>query len=891
MESPNLLAALAHAAAGRPVFPCRPDNKRPACMRGFHAAVTTERQVRAWWRPGGRTWAGRDDERAEFKNETLIIGMPTGRAVWGGCWVLDVDVHDGATGPATLALLEQTFGPLPPTVEARTATGGRHLYFRHPGAPLAVPNKSCQLGTGRETWGSEGYPEVPFALSKGGRLVVPGLDIRGDGGYVIVPGSEMLSSARYTWAPGCSPDEGMVIADAPDWLLALVSVDPEADAAPLAPPASAPPAPPPPSGARSPGGKSDFFRRVNAAALANFAAWVPILLPKATPYHGDGWRITSKALGRPFQEDLTFCRGAHGPGIRDFGPSPDQAGIGLTPIDVVLQYGSCAKPVDAAHWLCAQLGVAPEALGWTAPRARSAPPPPEAPPPAIDQPLDGWATCLDEYGQLMPDDEPPPQAPPPASDEPAPTRTRKQKRAPEAGGGATEPPGGAGGPVGGDGSGRPAWADALMYSDKGAIQAKAYNVRLILEHVAEWSGVLAWCDFSQRIICRAPPPFAGAPRGEWTDAHDTELRHWLAGRFRFEAKKTDIADAVLGVALAHRYHPVLDYLDTLVWDGRSRLHSWLQTYLGAADNANDPGLDDRMRADRDKYFAWVGPWWLIQSIARVRRPGCKADNVLILEGEQGVMKSTALKVLYSPDWFSDTRIDIGSKDAMLAMQGTWCVELAELDAMNKADMRTAKAYFSSAEDRFRLPYGHRLGRFPRQSVMAGTTNQREYLQDLTGNRRYWPIACGRIDIEGLAADRDQLWAEAQMRYGRQARWWAETPEEKSIIAEQQGERVAGDVWEARIQLYLTARLRACTPAQRVSLFVPMDAIMESALGMLAKDMRRPEQTRCGAIVQALGWHNTRPTLDGERVRGYRPGPRVLDGTAGHPGPQESDDDF
>ena len=216
----------------------------------------------------------------------------------------------------------------------------------------------------------------------------------------------------------------------------------------------------------------------------------------------------------------------------------------------------------------------------------------------------------------------------------------------------------------------------------------------------------------------------------------------------------------------------------------------------------------------------------------------------------------------------------------MAMQGVWCVELAELDAMNKADMRTAKAYFSSAEDRFRLPYGHRLGRFPRQSVMAGTTNQREYLQDLTGNRRYWPVTCGHIDLQGLAEDRDQLWAEAQMRFGRGERWWAETDAEKAIVSEQQGDRVAGDVWEHRVQDFLARRLAACPPEKRITLFVTMDDIMEHALGLAVKDMKRPEQTRVGVIVQALGWVGTRPTIEGERVRGYRPGPRILARAAG-----------
>jgi putative DNA primase/helicase len=167
--------------------------------------------------------------------------------------------------------------------------------------------------------------------------------------------------------------------------------------------------------------------------------------------------------------------------------------------------------------------------------------------------------------------------------------------------------------------------------------------------------------------------------------------------------------------------------------------------------------------------------------------------------------------------------------------------------------------------------------------MAGTTNQREYLQDMTGNRRYWPVACGHIDLEGLIGARDQLWAEAQARFAAGERWWAETAEEKAIVGEQQGERVSGDVWENRIQDYLLTRLKARPAEQRHLMFVSMDEIMESALGMAAKDMKRPEQTRVGIVVQALGWRGCRPREDGGRTRGYRPGPSVLASLSSIPG--------
>lgn len=214
-DPPNLIAALAHAAKGRPVFPCDPRNKRPAIPKreggnGFKDASKDPAQLRAWW--------------ARYPD--AVPGMPTGGRV--GVWVLDVDNKPGKLGDETLARLIETFGPLPETVETITATGGRHLFFRHPRDGRLVPNSASQLGQGGETWGEGGYPEVPFERSAGGKLATPDLDIRGDGGYVILPGATMADGRRYEWEGSSDPDEGATVAEPPPWLLALVVHDPVA---------------------------------------------------------------------------------------------------------------------------------------------------------------------------------------------------------------------------------------------------------------------------------------------------------------------------------------------------------------------------------------------------------------------------------------------------------------------------------------------------------------------------------------------------------------------------------------------------------------------------------------------------------------------------------------
>lgn len=214
LPSRNLSAALAHAAHGRPVFPCDPKTKRPSIPKraggkGFHDATTDAGQIRAWW--------------SQYPD--AAVGMPTGAAV--GVFVLDVDVKDGKVGEDTLSTLLEVFGSLPDTLETLTATGGRHIYFRHPRGGAQIPNKAGILGQGTETWGRGGYPEVPFRISPGGMLVTPDVDIRGDGGYVILPGSVMADGRSYEWEGSSDPEDGATIAEAPQWLLALVVQEPE----------------------------------------------------------------------------------------------------------------------------------------------------------------------------------------------------------------------------------------------------------------------------------------------------------------------------------------------------------------------------------------------------------------------------------------------------------------------------------------------------------------------------------------------------------------------------------------------------------------------------------------------------------------------------------------
>jgi predicted P-loop ATPase len=368
-----------------------------------------------------------------------------------------------------------------------------------------------------------------------------------------------------------------------------------------------------------------------------------------------------------------------------------------------------------------------------------------------------------------------------------------------------------------------------MNTTEGRILPVLANAIAAFRHAPEWGGVLAFNEFGFGTVVLKPTPWGVVPKGEWTDHEDRMAADWLQRQGILVSVEV-AGQAVQTVARDRPFHPVKAYLQGLHWDGLERVDRWLSNYLGTEET---------------EYSRAIGSRWLISAVARIFRPGAKADCCLILEGPQGIRKSTALRSL-AGEYFTDELADLGSKDAAMQTRGVWIIELSELDSLSHSDVARIKAFMSRTTDRFRPPYGMRLVESPRQCVFAGTVNHGTYLRDETGARRFWPVACGRIDVEGLVRDRDQLWAEAKARFDAGSVWWLETSGLVQLASDQQGDRYESDPWEEVIAPWVELRSSV------------------SISGLLAECVNKPralwtqtDKNRAARCLRALGWERYR----------------------------------
>lgn len=286
--------------------------------------------------------------------------------------------------------------------------------------------------------------------------------------------------------------------------------------------------------------------------------------------------------------------------------------------------------------------------------------------------------------------------------------------------------------------------DDFQIDDKGRPHPRSqHNIRLAL---AKLGAQLSYDEFADRLLVAGME--AIGPHLD--DAAVVRLYLEAEAQFGVKAPKEFFYDVVTDAARKNGFDPVGEYLDELRWDGEPRLNTWLSSYGGAKDTPLTQA---------------VGAITLIAAVRRVRQPGCKFDEMLVLESPQGKNKSSALRVLaVNDDWFSDDLpLNADSKKTIEALAGHWIVEAAELNGMRKGDVEHLKSFLSRGVDKARLSYDRLVTQAPRRCIIVGTTNSEQYLKDGTGNRRFWPVRVDGFDLERLRQDRDQLWAEAVHR--------------------------------------------------------------------------------------------------------------------------------
>jgi putative DNA primase/helicase len=380
------------------------------------------------------------------------------------------------------------------------------------------------------------------------------------------------------------------------------------------------------------------------------------------------------------------------------------------------------------------------------------------------------------------------------------------------------------------------------------------NVYAFMANHERYKGLVAYNAFTNKITIMKQPPWDNkqdnnTPRDEC----ESDAPMWAADleSFGIKTSKDVVGDFIKHIAEANTINPPADYFNSLVWDGQKRLDTWLTYYLGAE------------KQDRE-YLRLVGSKWLMAVVARALTPGVKFDNVLILEGAQGIKKTAAFEVLATfndENFFLEFSGDVTKKDSLEMMQGKIIVEMAELASVRKSEVEEMKAFVSRRVDEYRPSYGRKTIKRPRYFILGGSTNKvgQEYLEDDTGARRIWPVECGdSIDLDALRRHQSQLYAEAMTRYKNGERIWLEG-EEVALAKSEQSSRQAQDVWEEKISSYVKEALRYEFTVSEVGI----------GIGLMAKDLNNYNTGRIKKCLRSIGWEEYRPGEGDGRMRKWR----------------------
>lgn len=562
----------------------------------------------------------------------------------------------------------------------------------------------------------------------------------------------------------------------------------------------------------------DDFAYVNGEAMHALHAWVPTLFGGREIRKGQGYRVTSKSLGRNLQEDLAI----HPDGIKDWGvyDMGDAREGARSPVDLVMEWGpGTAKPAEALRWLAKVLGLT---LNPPGPVASPPPAPVQAPAANKQAPAGG--------GKLQVS----------LTDAAAGTATSEPKLSDE--------------------DMLIKLADTLVHQ-RGRPMDCRENVMYCMQWDPALHGLVKFNDFS-RLLERGDSAPWGRGVGEWDEEDDLMLGEYLLRTHGLGVKaKSTLADGVLMAARGNKYNPIIDLIKSEPWDGVERLETWLVDVYGVEDRP---------------YTQLIGKCFMMGLVKRAMQPGCKFDYMLIIKGEQGLKKSSAFRELAYP-YFTDNAIRVGEKDSQMAMQLAWIVESAELESLNKSESTTIKQHLSAQEDWYRPPYGSKMVKAPRHSVNVGTTNADAFLRDATGDRRFWPLEVHVVDVEVLKLVRAQLLAEAYARLQKGEIYWPTRDQEKDLIFPEQEQFKRSDPWEDKLDEYVNGLkpLKATDVAPNTRDFFPrleLYDVLEIKSDRI--DGNGQMDTRISNAMKSLGFKPHRESKGVLRRRGFMRGAKL-----------------
>ncbi|HEY1887142.1 MAG TPA: virulence-associated E family protein [Roseiarcus sp.] len=382
------------------------------------------------------------------------------------------------------------------------------------------------------------------------------------------------------------------------------------------------------------------------------------------------------------------------------------------------------------------------------------------------------------------------------------------------------------------------WYDTLR-KDNGRVIPDVANVLHALSQDQALVFAMAFDEMRQRSMAMAewphtprciPPAFKPHEIGE-DDV--TILQEWLQWMGMPRVGREIVAQACERFARERRIHPVRDWLEALESDGGNLRQNWLTVCLGVEDNP---------------YHQAIGKMFLTAMVARIFEPGCKCDYMIVLEGPQGELKSQFCRILAGGDeYFSEhlPRIDGDQVRLSMHLRGKWLIEVSELAAFLKADPEAMKHFVSQQVERYIPKYGRSEVTEPRQCVFIGTTNEDEYIRDVTGGRRYWPIKCREIRLDRLEGMRRQLFAEAVAAYRANEAWWPDRTFEKDTIAPVQEARQWEDALAEKVREIID-------PLSEITL-----AQLGARIGFDNTRFDMLAQKRVSSILRKANWRNVR----------------------------------